>query len=224
MNTPPEAEPDTSFLAPPVATPPFPWPPGEQASVLDALTATWTGAVLRPRSFYAAMPHSVSFGAALLYYLVVGVLGAGIRLFWAMLLPARDITFLDELFPGALRGSPLVEFLASPLTLLLSLYLAAGVTHLLVLALVPQQRGFGTTLRVYCFAYSPVLFGVFPYLGPVVAVVWMTVLSIIGVRETHATSGARAVAVVLIPLVLAVFCLAAAYVLLTRALGLVGTP
>jgi len=224
VNTSPEAEPETSFTEPPVPAPPFPWPPGEEASVLDALTATWTGAVFRPRSFFAAMPQSVSFGPALLYYLVVGILGAGIRLFWAMLLPARDITYLDELFPGALRGSPLVEFLTSPLTLLLSLYLAACVTHLLILALVPQQRGFGTTLRVYCFAYSPVLFGAVPYLGPVLAFGWMTGLSIIGVRERHATSGARAAAAVLVPLVVAVLFLAAAYVLLTRTLGLLGTP
>lgn len=222
MTTPPEAESDPVPTEPPAAPPRFPWPPGEQDSILDGFTETWSGAALRPRSFFAAMPASLSFGAALLYYLVVGIVAAAIRLFWGLVLPAPDITFLDELFPNAMRGSPLVEFLASPLTLLLSLYLAAGITHLLVLLLVPNHRRFGTTLRVFCFAYSPALCAVVPYAGSAVGFVWLTALSIIGVREAHGTSGARAAATVLVPLALALACIALAYALLTRAAGLFG--
>ncbi|NJD09947.1 MAG: hypothetical protein FIB01_05700 [Gemmatimonadetes bacterium] len=209
------------FPAPPdQAPPPFPWPPGERDPVVDALAETWRAAVFRPGAFFAALPGTLSLGAALLYYLLIGIVSAAIRLFWSVVLATGDDNFLDAMFPGTLHGSPLVEFLTSPLTLLLSLFLAAGMTHLLVLAFVPQARGFGRTLRVYCFAYSPALCAAIPYVGSLVAFFWMTALSVVGVRVTHATSGARATAAVLLPLVLAVLFLALAYALLNGPLGL----
>lgn len=223
MNPAPEAEADPSPDEPGAPPAPIPWPPGAQDSVIAALAETWWRAVWRPRSFFAGLPGSLAFGAALLYYLVVGILGAGVRLFWTMLLPRPESTLVNELLGSAVQASPLVDFLTAPLYLLLSLFLAAGITHLLVLALIPQHRPIGATLRVYCFAYSPVLFVVVPYVGAVVAVVWMTVLSIIGVRAAHATSTGRAAAAVLLPLGLALAVIAVAYVLLAHTARLFGT-
>jgi len=190
--------------------------------VLGAFVETWRGAVLRPFPFFAAMPASLSLGSALLYYLVIGIVGAAIRLFWTMLLPNPASTLLSDLLGSTVRATPLVDFLASPLYLVLSLYLAAGVTHLLVLALVPGHRGFGTTLRIFCFAYSPALLGVVPYLGPIAAFVWMIVLSIIGVRAAHHTATGRAAAAVLLPLAIAATFMALAMTVLARAAGLLG--
>jgi hypothetical protein len=200
----------------------FPWPPRPEDSVVDGLIDTWRGATLRPAGFFAVMPESGSPGAPLLYYLMIGILGAGLRLFWSMLLPRADSAVLSDLLGSAVRANPLVDFLASPLYLLLSLFLAAGVTHLLVLTLVPAHHRFGSTLRVFCFAYSPVLFGVVPYAGPVLAFVWMIVLSIVGLRVTHQTSTARAAAAVLLPLVVASLFLIIAIFLLARGAALLG--
>jgi len=200
----------------------FPWPPRPEDSVLDGLIDTWRSATLRPASFFAVMPESGSLGAPVLYYLVIGILGAGLRLFWSMLLPGADNAFLNDLLGSAVRANPLVDFLASPLYLLLSLFLAAGVTHLLLLALVPAHHRFGSTLRVFCFAYSPVLFGVVPFAGPVLAFFWMTVLAIVGLRVAHQTSAARAATAVLLPLVVALLFMATAIVLLARGAALLG--
>jgi len=195
VNTPPAT--DLTEVAPPPAA--FPWPPAESQSGLDALVDSWRGAVLRPASFFAALPPQLRLGAALLYYLIVGIVAAAIQLFWATLLPRPESSLISELVGTGVGVTPLLEFLFSPLYLLFSLYLAAAVTHLLVLALVPGQRGFGVTLRVFAFAYSPVLFGVVPFIGPIAAFLWMTVISIVGIRETHYTSTARAAGAVLLP-------------------------
>jgi hypothetical protein len=196
------------------APPPFPWPPAESDSVVDALVDTWRGAVLHPARFFAALPPRLRLGPVLLYYLVIGVVGAALQLFWAILLPRPESTLLGEIIGTNVAATPLVEFLASPLYLLFSLYLAAGITHLLVLALVPQHRGFGTTLRVFAFAYSPVLLGVVPYLGPIAAFIWMTAISIVGIRVAHATTTGRAAGAVLVPIAAALFLLAVGYLLL----------
>lgn len=191
----------------------FPWPPPEDRSIVGGLVDTWSAAVLRPVAFFRAMPPSARLGPALLYYLVIGILASAIDLFWATLLPPEDAGEAGWLLvlPGA--ATPLVDFLLSPIMLLLSILLSAGITHLLVLALVPGNSGYGATLRIFAYSYSPALFAVVPRVGALVAFVWMTVLSVIGIREVHRTSTPRAVVAVLIPLLIAGLFLALVYLL-----------
>jgi hypothetical protein len=167
-----------------------------------AFAETWRGAALHPRTFFASLPPRDT-GAAVLYYLVIGITAAALQLFWQVMLPPLDVAWLGIPDPAA-RMSPLVNFLLSPLYLLGSLLVAAGATHLLVLALVPHQQGFATTVRVFAYAYSPALLAVIPRLGPLVGFVWMIVLAVIGLREAHRTGTGRATTAVLLPLVVAV--------------------
>lgn len=192
----------------------FPWPPPEHRSIITGLVDTWSAAVLRPVSFFRAMPSAARIGPALLYYLVIGILASAIDLFWNTLLPPRSAGGLGEVLAVTSAATPLVDFLLSPVMLLLSLLLSAGITQLLVLTLVPGHRGFGGTLRIFCYAYGPALFAVVPRIGPLVAFAWMTVLSVIGIREVHRTSTPRAVVAVLIPLLIAGLLVLFAFLLL----------
>lgn len=189
----------------------FPWPPPEDESLITALGETWRRAVFQPRPFYAALPDGGT-GAAVLYYLVVGIAAAALQLFWDTVLPYGG-DWLGLLDPGT-RISPLVNFLLSPLYLIASLVLAGGVTHLVLLVLVREPRGFGTTVRVYAYAYSPMLFAVVPRVGALIGFIWMVVIAVIGVREAHRTTTGRAATAVLVPLVLALVLIAAAALLL----------
>lgn len=217
MNTPIDTDPEAGAAAPADAPPPFPWPPAADESVTQAFVDTWLGVALRPARFFSAMPAGLRPGPVLLYYLAIGIVAAGIEMFWGTLLPRPENTLLESLSAGALASSPLIDFLLSPLYLLLSLLLAAGVTHLLVLVLVPNQLGFGTTLRVFGFAYGPALLAVIPYFGAFAGFIWMTYASIIGVREAQHTSSVRAAAAVLLPIGAAAAFLALASLLLARA-------
>ena len=192
----------------------FPWPPAADASVIEGLVDTWTGAVLRPVSFFGALAAAARTAPALLYYLVIGILASAIDLFWTTLLPPDSDGGLGEVLAIASAATPLVDFLLSPIMLLLSLLLSAGITQLLVLTLVPGNRGFGATLRSFCFAYSPALFAVVPRVGPLVGFAWMTVLSVIGIREVHRTSTPRAVVAVLVPLLMGGLLLLFAFLLM----------
>ena len=194
------AEP-AGFEAEPVAEP-FPWPPAPGESTVTAWGRTWRGASLEPRRFFAALPPGGSIGAAVLYYLTVGIPVAGASLFWSMLRDALGMERRASL--GALDGlgawAPLVDFLLSPVLLLFSLFVAAGVTHLMLKIFGAASRDYGTTTRVFAFAYSPQILGVIPWVGTLAGFVWMVVVSVIGLREAHDTSTARAAAAVLIPL------------------------
>jgi hypothetical protein len=176
----------------------FPWPPREGESVLDALAATWKESVFQPAAFFRRMPGEYDFGWVLGYYLIIGVIGAGISLFWEMVLgPSLAERWLPA---GAEAGNPFVDFLLSPLWLFVALYIAAGVVHLVLLIVRGAHHGFGKTLRVFCFSPGPQLFAVIPFLGTAVGGVWSLVITVIGLREAHATSTGKALAAVLIPL------------------------
>jgi hypothetical protein len=193
---------DSEFQAEPSSQPPdFPWPPRAHDSAVEALATTWQESVFQPASFFRRMPREFDFGWVLAYYLIVGVIVAGISLFWEMLLGP---SLLERFLPAdaANPGNPAVDFLLSPIWLLVGLLLAAGIVHLFLLMVGGAKHGFGPTLRVFCFAAGPQLFSVVPYVGPAVGGIWSLVITVIGLRETHETTTGKAAAALLIPLVL----------------------
>ena len=179
----------------------FPWPPPEEGSILGAFGETWKGATFDPGAFFRRLPARESVGPALLYYLVLGILLAGVGLFWdvtGVFASGEDRQAMaDELGLGTL--SPVVTFLISPLALMLGLVIAAALTHVVLLVFGAAQNGFNATIRVFCYAYSPMAFGVVPVLGHVVGTIWMVVIAIIGLREAHRTETWRATVAVLLP-------------------------
>jgi hypothetical protein len=82
---------------------------------------------------------------------------------------------------------------------LVGLYIVAGVLHVVLLILRGANRGYGATLRVFCFSAGPQLFTIVPFIGPAVGGVWSLVVTVIGLREVHKTTTGKAVAAVLLP-------------------------
>jgi hypothetical protein len=198
----------------------FPWPPQPGESALDAFAATWKEACFHPTSFYRRMPLDAPFKPVLLYYMIIGVMAAGLQLFWSTLFQFLNLAGpAENLFGARSATSPLVDFLLSPIITFVALYLVTGVCHLVLTMARGANEGFEASSRVFAFSYSPVLFGIVPFVGNFVGFVWMVVLAIIGLRETHRTSTGRASAAVLVPVFL-LFCLLVLAVLLAMAAGL----
>jgi hypothetical protein len=84
--------------------------------------------------------------------------------------------------------SGVIEFLLSPLLLIVTLFVVSGVCHLCLMMTGGANYGFQTSARVFAYAYSPALFGVIPFLGNLVAFFWMIVLAVVGLREAHRTT------------------------------------
>lgn len=176
----------------------FPWPPRADRSFVDALAATWQESVFHPTSFFRRMPREFDFGWVLGYYLIMGVVAAGIGLFWHMVLGP---SLLDRWLPSnaGSPANPFIDFLLSPLWLLFGLYAAAAIIHVFLLLVRGARHGFGATLRVFCYSGGPQLFSVVPWIGPTVGAIWSLVITIIGLREAHETTTGKAIAAVLIP-------------------------
>lgn len=187
--------------APNNGTPDFPWPPRENESVLDAAARTWQESLFHPTSFFRRMPREFDFGWVLGYYVVIGVIAAGLALFWRMLLGP---SLLERYFLRNVQdaGNPIMDFLLSPLISVIAVFIAAGFIHVFLMLFRAGRHGFGTTLRVLCFTGGAQLFYVVPWVGPVIAGVWSIVLTVIGLREAHETTTGRVLAAFLIPFIL----------------------
>ena len=200
----------------------FPWPPAPGASVIDAFASTWKQVCFEPATFFRRMPREDYFGAVIAYYLVIGVAVAGIHLFWSSIL--GNIGFISALFPeDESRFGPVVEFLFSPIILLITLYIVTGVCHLVLMLARGARHGFETSTRVFAFSYSPAILAAIPFLGNIVAFFWMTWLAITGLREAHQTDGAKAAIAVLVPLFL-LLCTMALVFIGAMFMGILDTP
>lgn len=194
----------------------FPWPPSEDESALGSFGATWKGATFKPRAFFGRIPREAGTGAALLYYLALVLIVAGASLFWDSL-ALFSAPLDDALGMGMEPVSPIVSFLLTPAILLVMLFISAAITHGLLSLFDGGRHGFGTTIRVFCYAYSPGLFGVIPLLGGLVGSVWMVVLLIIGLREAHETDGWKAAVAVLLPFILLLGLVTLAFIMVAAA-------
>jgi hypothetical protein len=187
-----------------VGTPPaFPWPPADGGGFLAAMGSTWKAATFEPVRFFTALPREGGIGAAVLYYLIIGVLVAGASLFWDALGQSSGMG-QDVLLADGPVIQPLIAFLLSPMVLVFALVLSAGVTHLMLLLVRGATHGFDTTLRVFCYAYSPMLFGVIPLLGTLVGMAWMLVAAVLGLAAAHGTERWKPALAVVLPFIILV--------------------
>ena len=143
------------------------------------------------------MPREFDFGWVFGYYIVIGVVAAGISLFWTMVFGPS--AFERLLMEQGQTSNPIVDFLLSPLVVTVALFIITGIVHLFLMMFGGNKYGFGTSLRVFCFSIGPTLFEIVPFLGGAAGGIWSIVITVIGLREAHETSTGRAVAAVLVP-------------------------
>lgn len=198
------------------------------------LGLTWWDCLTSPARFFARVSWEGTFARPLLYYLIVAVLGALLGLFWFVWGPWGAAGQL-----GLTLQWQLLSFFLAPFAMLLALGVASAVQHLFVLMLVPVHRTLRTTATVLCYssgvglllAALPPAFGlgatprglfgsfyVVVYLTVGIAVqLWYVAVLVRGMRQAHATTTGRALAIVVLPIVL-VFGLALGLAIVAAAL------
>lgn len=160
---------------------------------------TWRESLFEPSAFFRRIDPDGPLSRPVLYVLLVSVLGAFFHLLWQAYLYV-PLTAGGGTYGG---GTYLVQFFTTPFVVLLGVGVQALILHLFVLLLAPRRRGLGSTARVVCYAWGPVLLLAVPFVGGLAGYVWTVVLQVVGIREAHRTTTGRAVAVVLAPVVLA---------------------
>ncbi|MBA3792110.1 MAG: YIP1 family protein [Rubrobacter sp.] len=179
-------------------------------NLVPSFVETARGVVTQPVGFFRSLPRQGDLVSPLAFALICVEITVLIAGFVGVIV---NVVSGTQGILGSL-GSFVLLLVLIPLIAAVSLFISAGIYHLLVALIIkPAQSGFAATLRV--IAYPTVVFlavivttiiALIPFIGPILSLLLSLVtglfslyLYVIGMREMHATSTGRAVVVVIIP-------------------------
>jgi hypothetical protein len=206
---------------PPTATggPGIPWDQRDRVGFFSALVETTRQVLTEPGAFFRAMPVSGGLGSPLLYAVVIGWVGVAAAAFyqaifhsvvgsaWAGLGADRpEIAALLGWVEG--WAGFVVQVVFGGVFVVIGLFVAAGILHLLLLLLGGARRGFEATFRVVSFSQATSLLFLVPFCGQLIGGLWCLVLYVLGLAQAHQIGHGKAAAAVLLPIVLFCCCCA----------------
>ncbi|UCF79327.1 MAG: YIP1 family protein [Candidatus Eiseniibacteriota bacterium] len=181
------------------------WERDESVGPVRRLSDTLLGSLFSPNGFFKQMRRTGGYLSPLVYGMILGSISTVVPIVWNVLLVSlRDVVLESPAAPQMFTPSPgLYALLAvlSPILVTLVAFLWSGVLHVLLLLVGGASHGFQATFRVVCYSRSAGVWHIVPFVGPLVGSVWYVVLLVVGLIQAHETSLGRALAAVLIPLV-----------------------
>jgi hypothetical protein len=183
------------------------WEDRESRGFLRGLFTTLNDVLFRPSVFFKKMPVTGGLTDPLLYALIIGMAGLIFSYFWQILLQGAMQEFMIPGMKAAagrnIYGGIVIAALAffSPFLIILGLFITSGILHVFLMLVKGARAGFEATFRVVAYGHSAYIFLVIPFCGSLLAAVWVVVLTIIGLREAHETTGGKAAFAVFLPVV-----------------------
>jgi hypothetical protein len=167
---------------------PTPWEDTENYGFFDGMTRTISQSLFQPRSFFAGITWEGGMLQPVLYALILNTIGAVAGYSWSALIGSSSLGSLGLTGkPGVLIG------LTLPFTILVGLFIEASLIHLALMVIGAANRGFEATVRVICYSSAPELLNVIPIIGGLISPFWKLYLILIGLREGHTITMAKAV-------------------------------
>lgn len=193
----------------------IPWEERATTGFFSALTATWLLSVTRPLEFFRRPSIEKGFMGPFLYAYIMGLIGSYFSLGWQNVLN-EAMPLEDTTYSGSADDLNLMIALLTPFILPIGIFLGAGFIHLVLLTLGVGKAGFEATFKVVCYSSGPSVLSVIPWIGGFIAWGWSTVIEVIGLREYHKISTGRAVAGVMIPLIILLGCILALFSMMAQ--------
>ncbi|MGQ9646087.1 MAG: YIP1 family protein [Thermodesulfobacteriota bacterium] len=194
-----EVPPENRFVA---------WESGE--GFISAFFKTTGDALFSPTRFFKKVGSGDGYLAALIYGLICGIIGSGGALVWQWYL-------FSQWFPvgrlSEIASSIYITLLVIlvPFIVIFSLVFGSIVTHLCLMIVGGNKKGFQTTFRAISYAFASHLFAILPFIGSTIGGIYFLILMIIGLRESHTISTGKAVLAIFLPLIVGVGFVALAF-------------
>lgn len=211
------ADPAEGWGGAPPAGSSIPWQERERIGLVSALVETTRSVLMTPSEFYARLPVSGGMGSSILYGVIVGWLGLIAAAFYQALFNTlvgpRSLPFGDRANLGPLLmftegwGTFLIQAVFGGVFIVIGMFIAAGIFHLLLLLLGGARRDFEATLQVVAYSHATSVLMLLPFCGGLIGSVWALVLYIMGLAKVHEIGHGKAAAAVLLPVLLCCCCL-----------------
>lgn len=173
-----------------------PWESG--GGFLWAYLRTTREALFSPTKFFSKVAKGEGYWSPFIYGIISGVIGFGVSLVYqwflfSQFIPPHIIAFLPFSFLLT------ISLIGIPFMVAFSIVMGTAVTHLSLMIVGGNKRGFQATFRPISYSFCAHLFNIFPIVGSIIGSVYLLVLFIIGVREGHDITTGKAALAVLLP-------------------------
>ena len=212
---PPPPPPPPPQSAGAAAGPALPWELRNQIGFVNAVVETVKLFATAPAEAWARTRVKNDLIEPLLFSIIVSWVGIVISNIYGMMFKTSLLTMMPAEYRGrmgwlgASGGGSFFQMILAPLFVAIGLFIGAGILHLCLMivgGLSQSTAGFEGTFRVAAYSAVADLAHVIPFVGGVVAFVWKLVLVVLGLVALHRTTQGKAVAAVLIPVVLCCGC------------------
>jgi hypothetical protein len=211
MRTPRE-EPMTDYVppVPPLSGDPDPARTGPaweaDGSWFSRFAQTTQALLVSPGAFFSTMRREGGLGEPVAFGVIGSVLGGVVSAVYNLLL---STTMAGLQGPSAAREQAFVGMFSTgcvilvlPILTVLSMFIGAGIYHLMLMLLGGARRPFETTLRVAAYSNGATsVLNLVPICGGFAAAIYAIVANIIGLAKAHEIGTGKAAAAVLLPLV-----------------------
>jgi hypothetical protein len=192
----------------------FAWDDRERTGILTTLVETTRDVLTAPREFFREMPVGGGLGSPILYALIVGWVGLAAAAFYQAIFnsitggPFSGFGDRPELasvlgFMESWAGF-VAQVVFGGVFVVIGVFIAAGILHLMLMLLGGARRDFEATVRVVSFSQATSLLFLLPFCGQLIGAVWTIVLYVVGLAEAHQIGAGKAAVATLLPLF--VFC------------------
>ena len=191
----------------------LPWERRQEMGFFPAFIETLKLVLLNPTAAFASMRREGGPTDPLLYGVIGGSIGWLFYFIFSLLMGSLG-ALGNRNGLGGLIGvgfGGIFGLILFPIALTIGLFIGAGIVHLCLTLVGGAKRGYETTLRVLCYSVGstyPLM--IVPVCGGAIAGIWCLVVECIGLAKAHETSTGKAVAAVLLPVVV---CCGAGFVL-----------
>ncbi len=176
-----------------------PWEDPGKHGRLGGWLETLRRTLLGPAHFFAGLCASGSLAPAYLFFIIQSYVALLFTLLWSLV---ASITLNDStMFTPPRMGLPIMLLIA-PLVVGLSLLFCAGAARTFLRITAPEKADFPGIFKILCYSSAAFLFCVIPFLGPVLAWAWFSVVLVGGFRHGLRLSWPLALLTAIIPAVL----------------------
>ena len=176
-----------------------PWESGE--GFIGAFFQTTREVLFSPTQFFKKVSATRGYWAPLIYGVICGVIGGCGAILWQWLFASQFLPVQISSMIPFLSFFLTIFLIALPFVIAFSLLIGSAITHLCLMIVGGNKKGFESTFRALSYSYSGNLFGVIPFIGSTIGGIYSLILIIFGVRECHGISTGKAVLAVLLPLI-----------------------
>jgi hypothetical protein len=181
-------------------------PPWERRSELGwvrGIRESLKGVLFSPSKFFKTMTVPGGVKEPLAFGVLMGSLGMMFEVFWQGVIRLDDLPSPDKGVFGDFALSPLIlgTLILCPLIATIFICVSSLLLHFLLTIVRAGKNGFEGTLRAVSYSQASQLWALIPFLGSLLAGIWLMAVTVIGLKEIHGVSYMRVIFALLIPFV-----------------------